>query len=212
MIGSQAEERRWRLVQGCALLGLTLAGVLALRPVRGPESDPQPLLQRTALLRQAVEREPENPVLLLRLARTEFAAVQLGALRDYNRRFPDGAGESLEEQRERYESWLRGYYHAAPGARRALALARRAAAQAPAGELRSEALLTAGSVCWQRGEERRALGCFRAACRAWPASLPAWRRVAAAAGSLGEMRLRALALRRLDQLQPDPDPQPSGPF
>ncbi|MCQ6473285.1 hypothetical protein, partial [Vibrio parahaemolyticus] len=92
-----------------------------------PPSNPQPMLQRAALLRQAVAREPKNPRLLLLLARAEFAAAQLAALRDYNSRF-EGGVEPLEEQRVRYEAWLRGHLYRSRGVRSALRLARQAAA------------------------------------------------------------------------------------
>lgn len=199
---SEGDARRWRIVQAGVLLGLVGAGGLALRPVRAPEVDPQPLLQRASLLRQAVAREPENPVLLLQLARAEFAAAQLAAMRDYSARFPEVVPEPLEEQRLRYEAWLRGYLWAAPEARRAFVLAQRAARHAPAGTLRSDALLLAGSIAWHRGDERGALGYFRQACRADPRSLPAWRRLGAAAAELGHGSLHALAMKKLAALQP----------
>jgi hypothetical protein len=197
--GSVAGRGRW--LTGLTLLGLVVAGGLALSPVRAPEENPQPLLERAAVLRQAVTREPENALLLLQLSRTEFRLAKLAAMRAYAERYPEGAGESFATMRTRYEAWLRGSLYASPGGRRAHDLARRAAGRASTKELRAEAFLMLGAIAWERGQESEAIGAFRAACRARPDWLPSWTRLAAAAASRGDMALYRSTQRRLDALR-----------
>jgi hypothetical protein len=183
------------------VIGLTVAGGLSLRPVTVPEENPQPLLQRAAVLQQAVAREPENAALLLQLARTEFRVAKMAALRDYNARFPEGATEPIAASRARYEAWLRGHLFASPTSRYAQALARRAAERAASSDLRAEAHLMLGAVAWERGQEGEAFRAFRAACRARPDWAPGWMRLASAAAARGDRATVAAARRRLERLQ-----------
>jgi len=190
------------------VLGLTIAGGLALQPVRAPEENPQPLLQRAAVLRQAVARDPQNAQLLLQLARAEYRMAKMTAVRDYSARYPDGISpEPLAVARARYEAWLRGSLYASPDGRRAQARARKAAACATSAALRAEALLTYGTIAWERGQEAEAVRAFRAACRARPDWSAAWIRLAAAASVRGDAATFARARRRVEQLAPDPSDQ-----
>lgn len=197
--------RRGRVKNTLTLLGLTVAGVMALRPVRAPEENPRPLLQRAVVLRHAVAREPENALLLLQLARIEFRVVKMAALRDFSTQFPEGAGEPLAAAGARYEAWLCGSLYASPGGRRSQELARKAALRATSAGLRAEAYLLLGAIAWERGQEREALQAFRAACHIRPEWAPAWMRLAAAASARGDAALFSFARRRLEQLRPDAD-------
>jgi hypothetical protein len=186
------------------LVGITAAGALALRPVRAPEESPQPLLHRMAVLRHAVAQEPENPALLLQLSRAEFRVAHLAAVRDYAARYPEGISpEPIVLARRRYEAWIRGSLHVAPGGRRAQALARKAAERARTAELRAEAYLMLGAVAWERGQEGEAIRAFRAACRARPDWAPGWMRLAAASQDRGDAATVAYARQRLERLRAD---------
>jgi hypothetical protein len=208
-VKGEIEARRRRGWAYLTLIGVTVAGGLSLRPVTAPVENTQPMLQRVAVLRQAVAREPENARLLLQLSRSEFRMAKLAALRDYGVRFPEGSGEPLAAARSRYEAWLRGHLFTSPAGRRAQALARRAAQRAQTAELRAEAHLMLGAVAWERGQEREALSAFRAACRARPDWVPAWIRLAAAAATRGDSATVAAAQRRLESLRTDPGVDPS---
>jgi hypothetical protein len=193
-------ERGRRVWQWATVLGITAAGLLALRPVRGPEAEIAPMQERVAELRRVVRQTPEDPHRVLQLARAEYALAQTQALRAYSARFPEVTPEPLEEVRQRYDAWLRGYLRVSSGARDAGVLARRAADLAATPQLRAEALVMAGIVAWQRGEERSAIARFREACRVCPGWRPAWVRLAAAAEARGDARLHTEARRRLEAL------------
>jgi hypothetical protein len=194
-------ERGQRIWQWATVLGLTATGMLALRPIKGPEAEAIPMQERVVELRRAVEEAPKDPQRLLLLARAEYALATTLAMRAYSARFPETAPEPLDDVSERYEAWLRGYMRVSRDARNAGARARRAADLATAPRLRAEALVMAGSIAWQRGEERAGVRLFREACRVCPGWRPAWVRLGVAAEARGEARLHAEAQRRARELE-----------